>query len=199
MGIIFNSTLTWDNEIGKLCSNLHNRIYNINKLKDITNFNTRLNFLNAYVIGKMRYMLPVYMGTSNDNITKLHKVIMRAARTARGNYCCRQNITSILSSCKWMPIAKMITHSAIVTIHTILIKQTPQSLIQLFNNIALTRTTKNLSLKYTPRTTKFQKFYLFSGLKIYNNLPPIMKLKSIPIFKKLSKKWLINGVNDSND
>ena len=93
----------------------------------------------------------------------------------------------------------MITHSALVTIHTILMKQTPQSLLNLFNNIALTRTTKNIALKYTPRTTKFQKFYLFSGLKIYNNLPPNIKLKSISIFKKLSKKWLMNGVNDSND
>ena len=146
-------------------------------------------------------MLPIYMGTSNDNITKLHKVIMRAARTARGNYCCKQNITSILSSCKWMPIRKMITHSAIVTIHTILLKQTPQSIVQLFNNIALTRTTKDLSLKYTPRTTKFQKFYLYSGLKIYNNLPSNLKNKSIQTFKKLSKKWLMkqNGVKDSND
>ena len=100
-----------------------------------------------------------------------------------------------------MTINKMISHVAIVTIHTILYKRTPQSIIKLFSNITLTRTTKDISLKYTPRTTKFQKFYLYSGLKLYNKLPTNLKNKSIQSFKKLSKKWLIQqtGVNDSND
>ena len=134
----------------------------------------------------MRYVLPFYMGTTNDYITKLHKLHMRAARTARGNYCFRQNISSILSSCRWMTINKMISHASIVTIHTILYKRTPQSIIKLFSNITLTQTTKDISLKYTLRTTKFQKFYLFSGLKLYNKLPTNLKNKSIQSFKKLS-------------
>ena len=92
LGILFNNKLDWDNEIGALCANLHNRIYNIHKLNKYTNFKTRLSFLNAYVIGKLRYMLPMYIRASNDNLNKLHKVIMRSARTARNNYCCRMSI-----------------------------------------------------------------------------------------------------------
>ena len=95
----------------------------------------------------------------------------------------------------------MISHAAIITIHTIVHKQIPQSILQLFSNITLTRTSKDIALKYTPRTTKFQKFYLYSGLKIYNKLPQNLKSKSIKSFKKLSKRWLKqqSGVNNSND
>ena len=82
------------------CSNLHNRIYNIHKLNYLANFTTRLNFLNTYVIGKMKYIFPLYMGAGHHNINKLHKVIMKAVRTARNNYCCKQNISQILGSCK---------------------------------------------------------------------------------------------------
>ena len=56
LGIILSNDATWDTEIGKLCATLHNRIHNINKLKKYTNFETRLNFINAFVIGKLRYM-----------------------------------------------------------------------------------------------------------------------------------------------
>ena len=45
--------------------------------------------MNAYAMGKMRYMLPLYMNATQDNINKLHRVLMRAARGAIGNYCCR--------------------------------------------------------------------------------------------------------------
>ena len=61
---------------------LHNRVYNINKLKQFTNFHTRLQFMNAYVIGKLRYMLPLYTQANNENINKIHKMIMRLATLA---------------------------------------------------------------------------------------------------------------------
>ena len=131
MGVILNNQLTWDNEVGILCSNLHNRILNIHKLNNVTNFATLLNFFNAYVIGRMRYMLPLYMGSGHDNMNKLHKVLMRAARTARNNYCCKQSIGQRLGSCKWLPINKMIIHSALVTIHTTISRNTPKSIINL--------------------------------------------------------------------
>ena len=65
LGIILSNDATWDTEIGKLCATLDNRIHNINKLKKYTNFKTRLDFINAFVIGKLRYMLPLYMNTTN--------------------------------------------------------------------------------------------------------------------------------------
>ena len=71
LGTYITNNLTWDTEVGKLAANLHNRIYNIDKLKPYTEFKNRLNFMNAYVIGKLRYMLPIYMSATSNNIVKL--------------------------------------------------------------------------------------------------------------------------------
>ena len=142
----------------------------------------------------------MYMGASNDNLNKLHKVIMRSARTARNNYCCRMSINQILSSCKWMTIKNMIAHSAITTIHTILTKKTPTTIYNLFTNTHNTRINKKISLRCIPRTAKFKKFYLNSGLELYNKIPQDIKSKSIHSFKKLTKKWLITNITiDSHD
>ena len=83
--------------------------------------------------------------------------------------------------------------------YTIITKNTPKSIFNMFTTI--TRSTKPITIKYKPRTAKFQKFYLNSGLTIYNNIPNEIKNKSIPIFKKLTKKWLVNQTIpiDSND
>ena len=48
------------------------------------------------------------------------------------------------------------------------------------------RINKDLTLKYIPRTSKFKKFYMANGLKIYNQIPTFIKLKPLHILKKLT-------------
>ena len=76
-----------DREIGNLTSQLHNRIYNLKQISQYTDFHTRQNFINSFVIGKLNYMLPLYLHLSEGLKNKLHKVIMNAARVSIGNYC----------------------------------------------------------------------------------------------------------------
>ena len=202
LGMYLSNDLSWDCQIGKLTANLHNRVFNINKLKKYTNFKTRLSFVNAYVIGKLRYMMPLYSNATCSNINRVHKLVMRAARTSIGSYCCRKSVGQILKICGWLPPTKMITHSAIVTLHSIIINRTPNSIMALFNNTTTLRTKKDISTKYIPRTSKFIHFYINSGLKLYNKLPHNIKHKSKNVFKKLSKKWILNysePVSDTND
>ena len=115
--------MTHDTEIGRLTANLHNRIFNLSKLKEYTTFRTRLQFMNAFVVGKLRYMLPIYMNATTDNINKLHKVLMRCARVTIGNYCCRMNTAAILGKCKWLGIKKFIVHSGLIAVNKIIKKE----------------------------------------------------------------------------
>ena len=89
--------------------------------------------MNAYVIGKLQYMLPFYTQANNYNLNKIHKIIMRSARGAIGNYCCRFSINKILNICKWSTAKNIIIHSAITTIHIIMINKKPQAKINLSN------------------------------------------------------------------
>ena len=171
----------------------------------LNNHNFRLNSSpldKNLVIGKLRYMIPLYMGADNNNITKLHRVIMKAARTTIGNYCCKQSINQILDRCKWLPIDLMIKHAAITTLHNIITNKTPKSVTNLLSNTDNTRLTKEITTKYIPRTEKYRRSFLYSGLKIYNSIPKKLKNSSKMISKIKTKNWLkttSKGVPDTYD
>ena len=194
--------MKWDTEISKLSSNLHNRIHGIRKLTTFTNFHTRLQFTNGFIIGKLRYMLPLYMNSTKDNIGRLHKVLMTAARAAIGSYCCKKSTLQILSKCNWIPIQKLIIHSAINVIHSVINIKKPIALLNLINIGHETRPCKEVVPKYIPKGTWYLKFYMVQGLKIYNKIPNIIKIKSNKQFKIHFKKWILtynDGVSDTMD
>ena len=87
LGIFIRKDLKMDTQVGNLCSELHNRINNIRNISKFTSFKIRLNFVNAFVLGKLIYALPLYMGLNLNLQNRLHKVLMTAARAAIGSYC----------------------------------------------------------------------------------------------------------------
>ena len=48
----------------------NNRINQFEKLGKYTNFKTRLQFMNAYVQGRLTYMLATYTNLNNDQLIK---------------------------------------------------------------------------------------------------------------------------------
>merc|ERR1712240_591668 len=96
LGITIRHNLDMNTQVGNLCSNLSNRLYNIKKISKFTNFTTRLQFVKSLVIGKFIYCLPLFTQTSKSQQSKLHKIIMMSARTIIGNYCYKKSIGYIL-------------------------------------------------------------------------------------------------------
>ena len=68
-------------------------------------------------MGKLYYMVPIYSLANNNNLQKLHKVIMTAARAAIGNFCFRKSIQYILTKGKWFDIHDWILSSTLNTLH----------------------------------------------------------------------------------
>ena len=57
-------------------------------------------------------------------------------------------------------------------------------------------------MRYNARTLKYKKFFINSGLKIYNSIPWDFRQKGSNIFNKLTKNWIItykSGVTDTGD
>ena len=99
LGAYLRNDLKLDSQVGKLVGQLHNRIYEIRKLTKFTKFKTRLEFLNANVIGKLNYLLPLYSHSTRQLKNKMHKIIMTAARCAIGNYCFKKSVHYVLNKC----------------------------------------------------------------------------------------------------
>ena len=124
-----------------------------------TDFKTRLNLINAYIIGKLNYMLPIYSIADKSNISKLHKIIMTVARTAIGSYCFKKSVKYMLTKCKWLDINSMIQYSNLSLIHKTIINKKPKNIHKtVFQKIDRTRVSKEITLKYRPKTEKMEKF-----------------------------------------
>ena len=58
LGIYLKRDLKMDAQIGSLCAELHNKIFNIRKLTQFTTFKSRLSFIKSFIIGKLIYAMP---------------------------------------------------------------------------------------------------------------------------------------------
>ena len=199
LGTYIQCDLKMDKTINKICSELHHKIFNIRTLTPYTNFNTRSKFLNSFVMGKLYYMVPIYSLANKDNLQKLHKVIMTAARAAIENFCFQKSIQYILTKCKWFDIDDLIFSSSLNTLHKILTTKKPPGMVSYFrlNN---ERKVKNISTKYIPTTEKMKKFYIYKFSKIYNSIDQYIRDKTIKGFKNEIKMCIRAGtINDTMD
>jgi len=87
LGVIIQNNLKIDKEINKITGQLNNRIHTIRQITHYTTFKTRIQFLNAFVIGKLTYMISIYSLSTKTQINKLQKLLNTAARAAIGSYC----------------------------------------------------------------------------------------------------------------
>ena len=80
LGSYISHDLTNDREVSQIIPILDNRINQFERLKSYTNFETRLQFSNAYIIGRLVYMMPMYTNFTNQQKDTLHRVLMRTPR-----------------------------------------------------------------------------------------------------------------------
>ena len=92
-----------DSEINKLSSTLHNRINNIKMITKYTDLKSRLHFINAYVIGKLNYLLPTYCNSNKYFFNRLHKIQITAAKAVMKDlvmYRCLSYIHGVIANKK---------------------------------------------------------------------------------------------------
>ena len=179
LGSYIQNTLKMDTEIGKLTSILHHRLNELNKIKRYTSFETRRQFINSHIIGKINYMLPTYMHAPACLKDKLHKVLMKAARFSIGNYCFKKSTYYILNKCKMTTINNMINISAIKLIHKTLHNESPHVIFQYYK--VNKRKSADIYYNYTPKYCNMKNYFIYQGIKLFNGLPA--KLKDLPPVK----------------
>ena len=190
LGIYIRSDLKLDTQVGKLCAELQNRIFNLKKLTKYTDFKTRLTFIKSYVIGKLSYALPLYMNCTEENITKLHRVVMSSARMAIGNYCFMKSTIYILNKCELLNIKNLIIYSSLNLYHKFTLKGEPTSIISLFHNQNIRSKTKKYRPKYIPSSKFMEKGFIFKGSQIYNEIPNDYKTYNKKKFQQTLFRYL---------
>ena len=108
----------------------------------------------------MIYMLPLYNNLPLYLRNKLHKILMKSARSAIGNYCYKKSTSYILNKCKWLNINNMIKYSSLVFIHNIIKNKKPKSILGIYKTNRFLRHKAESSLQNIPKNTKYSKFFL---------------------------------------
>ena len=116
------------------------------------------------------------MSANKEQLHKIHKVIMTAARAAIEDYCFKKSKIYILNKCGWLNIHNMIKFAAINIIHNIIINKIPTSIFNLFK--INRRSSVDIVTYYRPKTRKTEQFFIYNGLKLYNKLPNDIKIKN---------------------
>ena len=190
LGIYIRSDLKLDTQINKLCSNLHNRLFQLRKITKYSTFSTRLNFIKSYVIGKLIYAMPLYMSCSQKNIATLHKVIMTSARTAIGNYCYKKSITYILNKCGILDAKNIILLSCLSLYFKMYQYNEPEALINTFKKQNVRAKTTIFRPAYRTKLKSTENGFLYKGARIFNEMPTDMKLLTRDKFITSTKAYL---------
>ena len=191
LGFILSDSLKNDCQINSLASNLHHKMKTLRDVLKYASQKSRINFLNSIVIGKLNYLLPLLNNCSSSAHSKLHKIVMTAARTGIGNYCYKQSVSKILRQCKFMNIDQMIKVSCLKFAHSLILNRIPEST---YNLLKLSRRPTAEIILFKPLESKLARtFHLYNGLQWYNKLPNSLKDLSIFKFKVQIKKYILDN------
>ena len=153
-----------------------------------TDFQTRLKFANAHVLGKLNYMLPILSSLNNLQTNKVHKLIMYSARAVIGSYCYKMSIKNILSKVNWMSAKQLIIWSGLKFIHKIISMKKP---IGLYNHYKFNqRKCAHIVPNIFPKSTFSRNICINRSLENYNKLPADLKSASPKTFKRKGVKYI---------
>ena len=188
LGVYLNSELKIGQQLNTIISQCYNKVHSIKTLSKYTTANTRLKFINAHMLGKLLYMLPLISSASKEQLKKVHNLIMFSARTIIGNYCFKVSCKKILEQINWLSSNQLIKWSIIKSIHKILYYKKTQNLNNYFKPNK--RRCASIAPKIFPKTKFTRDFFLYKGLEYYNSIPSDI-LKCEPrIFKKKGLKYI---------
>ena len=174
--------LSNEREITQLIPLLNNRINQLEQLKSFTDIKRRQQFSNAYIIGRLTYMMPTYTNLNINQKDELHKILMRTARMTLNSYCFKQSIESILEKCNWLTINDMIKQCALKFTNNLLLKHKPSFL---YSNLKINkRACSNISFVSFLRSNGLKSTLLYKGSSLYNQLPKQLKHLKAKTFKE---------------
>ena len=87
LGVTLNNELQIGQHLNCILSQCYNRVHSIKSISKYTDMKTRLRFINAHMLSKLYYMLPLLSSANNSQKQKVHKLIMFATGTVIGSYC----------------------------------------------------------------------------------------------------------------
>ena len=188
LGLLISSDNSDIAALNELIKSVNFRLFNLAKVRSCTDFKTRLRFLSSFVMGKISYLLPIFLSASTEIKHKLHLLQIKTAKAAWGSNTFRVSNKKLLERCGWPSLNSYLQHSSLTYIHRILYTGIPDSILEMF--IIPNRQAKNIIPLEKLKCKHTRNFFLYTSLIVYNRLKNDLKLLPPKRFKVELKKVL---------
>ena len=184
LGFLTNVRGKNDSQANKVIREMSHEINKAEKVKKFLNVKTRKCLMNSNIISRLKYNAPLIAGATEDIKKRIYKVIHRAGRFVRNDYCFMQSIRQIMKSINWKMPEEMVNESSARFIHRVVYSGKPKSI-----NKKIKVPRSRSSAEYAPATransNRLERTPIHAGLINFNRIPPEMRGLSP---KKLAKR-----------
>lgn len=196
LGILFDSTLRFDNHISNIVKNCFFRLKLLYKIRKYLKEDIRIKVCESIILSKLNYGDLVYGPRLTSKTARLVQRIQNACCRFCYDIPPRTHITPYLNnSCTLNMASRRYLHLAAL-VHSIMIFESPEYLFEKLDppqNKYSRRPTRNLLHYSKHKTVAFRGSFRYQATKCWNNIPPPLRLlKSKFTFKKHFKSFLLN-------
>ena len=195
LGIILDQNLTWCDHIDMLLNRISSKIYQLSRIKNFIDINTRKLFYFAYIQPYFDYCSSVWGHTYSSHTKRLSSIQRRALRGVNNNVI--SNYRDLFVSFNILPVNDKVQFRDCILIHKILYGDAPTYLSSVVNK----RTSQYFS--YEPRLVVpfpnidiYKMSFSYKGVISWNQLPPLLRrVTTLESFKSSLLNYLLGKNN----
>ena len=175
LGVIFTFDLNWTAHADNTRKSINKMVGVINRLGNALNTNTRQRILQAFVMPKLTYCLPVWGRLCSKSNTAMDHTLLRAARVVLHNRTAELNKATFLST-DILPFSELATMRCLLAVHRILSDDDNSSyvppLLARSGSQIITRNTTGRRFSIPKhRLTATEHCFYYNSSTIWNDLP----------------------------
>ena len=143
--------------------------------------------MSSHVILKIKYNAPLLAGETDETKDRIFKVVHRAARFVKNDFCFMQSIRNIMSSLDWKLPVEIIDEASAKFTHRIIKSEEPKIL---YNKVKAPRSRLAAEhiLNEVPKSNRLERTPLQTGMKNFNRMTLEMKQATPKKLTKILKK-----------
>ena len=197
LGIILNSTLTWENHINSVCKRAYASLHPLHRLKHFLPRTVKERLTQTLVLSHLDYCDVVYDDCNSTLSHKLQRIQNSCIRFIF-NLKRHDHVSHCIRELSWLKLNDRRSLHKTVLLHKILSSGQPSYLASLFNFLGDTHSlntrsnTSNILSIPAHKSDFFSRSFSVSASRQWNSLSlELRQLRSIGIFKRKVKEFLL--------
>ena len=194
IGLVFDRTLSWNSHVSLVTKRCFGILAGLSHLSHSLPPSVITLLVNSLVLSQVRYCLSVFGNGTQNNLSRLQKIINYSAKVIfrRKKY---DHVSDIIETLGWLSAGDLVRHQTICLTHKVICTGEPVALasgLRTVNQVHLRHTRRDGDL-FVPRsrTEMGKRRFLSRGPSLYNEVPDDLKRLPIRPFRRALKRHML--------